>query len=213
MIILEPASYAQTRIWLDERHRYHTDKLQGTIYNMPFLYQLSPNHTLSITRLRHALQLVINKHQSLRTSFVFDSDKNLLMQWIIDQEDNKDNLSLITERAYETDEQLNNILHDEQTNPQHFDLSQGRVFRCHIVYYQQISSNDLLSDKDILIFNFHRALFDLPSMDVFLNELNQAYETGHLSTNDDSDLRYLDCKYKYLSCFFFTSHLLSLYII
>jgi condensation domain-containing protein len=180
---------------------------------MPFLYQLSPNHTLSITQLRHALQLVINKHQSLRTSFVFDIDKNLLMQWIIDQEDNKDNLSLITESTYETDEQFNNILHDEQTNRQHFDLSQGRVFRCHIVYCQQISSNDLLSDKDILIFNFHRALFDLPSMDVFLNELNQAYETGHLSTNDDSDLRYLDCKYTYLSYFFFISHHLSLYII
>ena len=63
-----------------------------------------------------------------------------------------------------------------------FDLAQGLVFRCHIVYYKQISSNDLLSDKDVIIFNFHHALFDFPSMDIFLHDLNQAYTTGQLSS-------------------------------
>ena len=117
------------------------------------------------------------------------------MQRIIDQEDNKDNWLLIFESTYETDEQLNNIFHDHQTNPQHFDLSQGRVFRCHIVYYKQISSNDLLSDKDVLIFNFHHALFDFPSMNVFLHDLHQTYTTGQLTIDDDTTLRYLDCDY------------------
>ena len=147
---------------------FYPDKTHVANYNMPFLYRLSSNHTLSIQQLRHALQLIINKHQSLRTSLVFDTEKNLLMQRIIDQEDNKNNLFTFIESTYETDEQLNNIIHDEQTNSQHFDLTQGLVFRCHIVYYKQISSNDLLSNKDVLIFNFHHALFDFHQWMYFL---------------------------------------------
>jgi hypothetical protein len=99
--------------------------------------------------------------------------------------------------TYETDEQLNIIMHEEKRNPQLFDLAHGLVFRCHIVHYNQISSKDLLSDKDVLIFNFHHALFDFPSMDVFLHDLNQAYTTGQLFIGDNTTLRYLDCKYEY----------------
>ena len=101
------------------------------------------------------------------------------------------------ESTFETDEQLNDIMYDEKRNSQLFDLTQGLVFRCHIVYYKQISSNDLLSDKDAIIFNFHHALFDFPSMDMFLHDLNQAYTTGQLTIDDNTSLRYLDCEYEY----------------
>jgi NRPS condensation-like uncharacterized protein len=184
-----------------------------TIVNMPFLYRLSSNETLSIKQLRHALQLIINKHQSLRTSLVFDANQNLLMQRIIDQEDDQNDLFPIIESIHETDEQLNNIIHNEQTNSQHFDLSQGVVFRCHIVYYKQISPDMHLHERDTLIFNFHHALFDLPSMNIFLDDLNQAYTTGQLLNNEDTDLRYLDCKYTYLLYFFPIRDYLSLSII
>ncbi len=197
MTILGPASYAQTQIWLDEQRRFYPDKPQVAFYNMPFLYRLSSNHTLSIKQLRHALQLTINKHQSLRTSLVFDTDRNQLMQRILNPEDDKDRLFPIIESIYETDEQLNNIMYDEQYNPELFDLAQGYTFQCHIIYHKRISPNDLLSDKDVLIFNFHRALYDFVSMDVFLDDLNQAYTTDQLPTNGDTDLRYLDCKYTY----------------
>ncbi|CAF4312314.1 unnamed protein product, partial [Adineta steineri] len=80
----------------------------------------------------------------------------------------------------------------EKRNPHLFDLAQGLVFRCHIIYYKQISSNHLLSDKDLLIFNFHHALFDFPSMEVFHHDLNQAYTTGQLLYDDNTNLRYLD---------------------
>ncbi|CAF1553562.1 unnamed protein product, partial [Adineta steineri] len=98
----------------------------------------------------------------------------------------------IIETTYETDEQLNEILHDEKRNSHLFNLAQGLVFRCHLIYYKQISSNHLLSHKDLLIFNFHHALFDFPSMQVFHHDLNQAYTTGQLLYDDNSDLRYLD---------------------
>ncbi|CAF3893426.1 unnamed protein product, partial [Adineta steineri] len=189
-----PASFAQARIWLDERIRFDPDKPQIAIYNMPFVYRLQPGHTLSIKQLRHALHLTVNKHPSLHTSLYFDIEKNLLMQRVITHEDknNKNNMFSIIETTYETDEQLNEILHDEKRNPQLFDLAQGLVFRCHIIYHKQISSNHLLSDKDVLIFNFHHALFDFPSVELFHHDLNQAYTTGQLLYDDNTKLRYLD---------------------
>jgi NRPS condensation-like uncharacterized protein len=175
---------------------------------MPFLYRLLSQHTLSIKQLLYALQLIVIKHQSLRTSLVFDKENNRLMQQIIDRNDNNKLFALI-ESTFETDDQLNEIMHDEKRNSQHFDLAEGPVFRCHLVFHKQISSNDLLCDKDAIIFNFHHALFDFPSMNVFLHDLNEAYTTGQLPKNDETVLRYLDCKYKYISYFSFISHTLS----
>ncbi|CAF4177168.1 unnamed protein product, partial [Adineta steineri] len=187
-----PASYAQARIWLDERIRFDPDKPQVAIYNMPFVYRLQSGHTLSIKQLRHALHLTVNKHPSLHTSLHFDIQKNQLIQRVITRKDNDADMFSFIETTYETDEEFNEILHDEKRNPHLFHLGQGLVFRCHIIYYKQISSNNLLSDKDLLIFNFHHALFDFPSMNIFLHDLNQAYTTAQLLYDDNTKLRYVD---------------------
>lgn len=167
---------------------------------MPFLCRLSPNHTLSIKQLRHALELVMMKHPSLRTSLVFDAEKNTLMQRIIDSNNDNNNNEFFTviESIFETDEQLNDILHDERRNCQHFDLTHGLVFRCHILQYNQTFTNDLLNEKDAIIFNFHHALFDFISFNLFLTDLNQAYITNQLFNVYNTTLRYLDCKYFFL---------------
>ncbi|CAF0983427.1 unnamed protein product [Adineta steineri] len=187
-----PASFAQARIWLDERIRFDPDKPQVAIYNMPFVYRLQSGHSLSIKQLHQALQLTIKKHPSLHTSLIFDAEMNLLIQRAITRKDNCTDMFSFIETTYETDEQLNEILHNEKRNPHLFDLARGLVFRCHIIYYKQISSNDLLSHKDVLIFNFHHAQFDFPSMEVFLRDLNQAYTTGQLLYDDNTNPRYLD---------------------
>ncbi|CAF4140373.1 unnamed protein product, partial [Adineta steineri] len=191
--ILGSASNAQARIWLDEQTRFDRHKSKVTIYNMPFIYQLCSSDVLSTVLLHQALLKLINKHQSLRTLLIFNTQNNMLMQRILDSNDYYNNkLFTFIQSTYETHEQLNNIIYNEQTNSQYFDLTQGLVFRCHLIYHKQISSNDLLCHKDVIIFNFHHALFDFPSMDIFLNDLNQAYTTGQLSHNDESALTYLD---------------------
>ncbi|CAF1139561.1 unnamed protein product [Adineta steineri] len=106
--------------------------------------------------------------------------------------DKSKQLFTFIESTYETQEQLDRILYVEKRDAHLFDLAQGLVFRCHIIYYKQISSNDILSDKDIIIFNFHHAFFDYPSMHIFLHDLDQAYKTGQLTTNNDTTLRYVD---------------------
>jgi NRPS condensation-like uncharacterized protein len=163
---------------------------------MPFLYQLYPEYILSIKHLRHALQLIVTKHLSLRTSLIFDTENNQLVQRIIDVNDGDKQLFAFIQSIFETDQQFNEIMHNEKCNPQLFNLAQGLVFRCHLVYHEQISANDVLNDKDVIIFNFHHALFDFPSMNVFLHDLDQAYITGQVTTANNT-IRYLDCKYEY----------------
>jgi hypothetical protein len=88
-------------------------------------------------------------------------------------------------------------MHNEKHSSQLFHLAEGLVFRCHLLHYEQISSNDLLTDNDAIIFNFHHALFDFPSMNIFLHDLDQVYKTGQLPREEDNALRYLDCKCEY----------------
>jgi hypothetical protein len=210
---LAPASYAQARIWLDEQVRFDPNNPQVAIYNMPFLYRLSSGTTLSINQLRRALHLVVIKHQSLRTSLLFDSKENMLMQRVNDPTHNNSNNELFTwiETTFQTEDELNSIMHDERGNPNHFILSRGLVFRCHILHHGQTSSGDILGENDTLIFNFHHALFDFPSMEVFHRDLNQAYMTGELITDEKTDLRYLDCEFS-VSCSMILSDYMFLYI-
>ncbi|CAF4190364.1 unnamed protein product, partial [Adineta steineri] len=187
-----PASFSQSRLWHNESMHFTPNISQITIYNMPFLYRLHSHHTLSVQHLRHALELIVTKHQSLRTSLIFHTETDRLLQRIIDIKDKNRQLLTFIESTYETHEQLNDIIHEEKYNPHLFDLSQGLVFRCHLVHYKQISSNHLLSHKDVVIFNFHHSVFDYPSMNIFLHDLNQAYTTGQLLYDDNTNLRYLD---------------------
>ncbi|CAF1403215.1 unnamed protein product, partial [Adineta steineri] len=187
-----PASYAQARILFEERVRFDPHKPKLAIYNMPFFYRLNKRHTLSIQQLRQALQLTVRKHQSFRTLLNFHAEKDSFMQRIVDIHFDNNRSHAFIENIYETQQQLNDIMHEEKYNPQLFDLEKGTIFRCHLVYYKQISSNDLLSDQDVVIFNVHHALFDFRSMNIFLHDLNQAYTTGQLLYDDNTNLRYLD---------------------
>ena len=169
---------------------------------MPFLYRLSPHHTLSIRQLQHALYLLLDKHLSLRTALIFDKQNNHLIQRIIplDDDDNTQLLSIV-QSTFKSEEQLNQIIHNETSDSQLFDLAEGVVFRCHLLHYQSLPTDDVLTHQDVIIFNFHHALFDTPSMDIFLADLNEAYTTRQLSSDHRGNLRYLDCKYdmSYLS--------------
>ena len=117
------------------------------------------------------------------------------MQRIMHVNDNHEQLFSFVESIYETDEHLMDIMHNEKHNSHLFDLAQGLVFRCHLVYYKQILYDGFLCHQDLIIFNFHHALFDIPSLEMFLRDLDKAYTTNQLATDDDTSLRYLDCNY------------------
>jgi hypothetical protein len=169
---------------------------------MPFLYSIELG-TISISRLRHAFQLVVIKHQTLRTALFFDVEKQQLMQRIIEAKENEELFTFVESNFVDDDDEdddddeknlLTMIMHDERGNPFLFDLTQGRVSRLHVVRRYSSTNNSFLIKDDAIIFNFHHALFDFPSMDIFHHDLNQAYITGQLQLNNNNELRYLDCR-------------------
>ena len=112
----------------------------------------------------------------------------------MDSDGNEKESFKFTESTFDSDEQLTHIMHGEKDNSQLFNLAEGLVFRCHLVHHKQTSTDDLLTEKDAIIFNFHHASFDLSSMSVFLHDLDHAYATSELIFNDATTLRYLDCE-------------------
>ncbi|CAF4289989.1 unnamed protein product [Rotaria sp. Silwood2] len=112
------ASYAQELIWPDDR------------INIIFPYRVSSDGALSIQRLRQSLNLIVMKHESLRT-MLFVNENGVLMQQINDPIDTCQQLFIVDESSFETEDELNNIIHDERCSPNHFDPSHGlQLFEC-----------------------------------------------------------------------------------
>ncbi|CAF4187325.1 unnamed protein product, partial [Adineta steineri] len=109
-----PASFAQCRIWSQNQRDADTDQSSLMTHNMPFFYHLQAGGILSVQQLRDALGLIVTKHESLHTSLMHDSNKNLLMQRVLTQQDINNDMLIITESTYETDEQLNAIIESEK---------------------------------------------------------------------------------------------------
>ncbi|CAF4145288.1 unnamed protein product, partial [Adineta steineri] len=182
-----PASFAQESIWLDEQMRFQGEKDNLSIYHMIYAFRVSSINNEShvvLSRLRSSLQLVIEKHASLRSSFYMSHDQqNKLIQYIcpltsIDE--------IVVESWIKNDDDLFKIIADEETNQFHLDISKGRVFRCHLIRYFDHSSDD------VLIFKFHHLVFDGTSETLFFNDLHEAYMTGQLAIVPNDTITYLD---------------------
>jgi hypothetical protein len=183
------ASFAQKRIWFEEH--INSDP-QIAVNNMPFFYRLIKG-TISIERLRHILQRIVLKHCSLRTALAFDSTTDCLIQRIVQPTDNNEELFLFVKSVLNSDNDIRDIILNEMHNPLNFNLSNGHVFRVHVVV-QQSDNKDILQTGDMVIFNFHQSAFDLPSLEVFHRDLYMAYECEVMSLLDNKVIRYLDCK-------------------
>ncbi|CAF4100658.1 unnamed protein product [Adineta steineri] len=182
-----PASFAQESIWLDEQMRFQGEKDNLSIYHMIYAFRVSSINNEShvvLSRLRSSLQLVIEKHTSLRSSFYMSHDQqNKLIQYIcpltsIDE--------IVVESWIKNDDDLFKIIADEETNQFHLDISKGRVFRCHLIRYFDRSSDD------VLIFKLHHLVFDGTSETLFFNDLHEAYMTGQLAIVPNDTITYLD---------------------
>ncbi|CAF1555547.1 unnamed protein product, partial [Adineta ricciae] len=188
-----PASYAQCRIWLNEETNRKNVTSEMTINNKLFLYEINKNVKISLKRLNEVLELIIEKHEILRTSIKFDKETNELKQYI--NESNKKSFELL-KSIYETNDEIERIINEEKYSNKLFNLNEGLVFRCHIIYYREIGENELIKPKDLIIFNFHKISFDNLSIEIFLNDLNEFYYESttkdHWKNNIKNILRYID---------------------
>ena len=195
------ASFAQERIFLDEEIRY-AKKRNHLIYLIPHIYRITPSHnSVSISRLRHAFEAMLTKHSVLRTALYFNCDGTIMQRClkldVIDTDMESNGFSVID---FHPDEKSNlnviisNIMHD----PNLFDLSKGRVIRCHILRQHRpaddviLANNDYLVEGDLISFSIHHSVFDGVSKALFFRDLAHAYKTNESIVTNDNELQYID---------------------
>ena len=151
---------------------------------------------MSIERLRKTLRHITGKHAILRTSIQLDPASGALTQRVHSNDDEDRfgfEISVIDKR-----DELEAIFDDEATNRSHFDVDNGRVFRCHIVRPRRSipNDNDLLSLDDWIIFNFHHIAFDGESEQIFLADFQHFYDQQQRIQKwpKQDTLQYIDCK-------------------
>jgi len=167
--------------------RFRSDTDGIAVYHIVLIFRILTNDgkcQLVTSRLQSSLQLLVEKHASLRTCLqMSDNDRSELRQRILLS--NSIVVPLV-ESWIDNDDDLYKIIADEETNRSHFDLIQGHVFRSHLIRYRK------RNDESVILFNFHHSIFDGTSEVLFLNDLRQAYATGELINVTNKEWTYLD---------------------
>ncbi len=149
--------------------------------------------SLSTGRLQRALQYLISKHKTLRTSLIMNNDDNTLKQYITDEHQI---YTLVDEQIFKNEIELRDIIYQTAISPDLFDLSNGRVFHCQIVRQQKSADQqyetEIITNADIFIITFHHVAFDLLTSQIFLNDLCNAYNSDETWSENRELLEYID---------------------
>jgi hypothetical protein len=183
------ASFAQERIFLDEKVRFSS---KVAIYNELTVLRVVQG-SLSTNRLLRALRYILNKHKILRTSLIFNNDDGTLKQCITDMHQT---FTLATEKIFRNQNELQDTIYQTTIDPHLFDLSNGRVFHCQILRQQKLvnenNDNKLITESDVLIIAFHHAATDRTCHQIFYNDLCMAYNNDMVMSPNEEALQYID---------------------
>ncbi|UHA72708.1 non-ribosomal peptide synthetase [Paenibacillus sp. 481] len=145
-----PASSAQKRL-------YAISQYEGAAlsYNMPVILQV--DGPLEVERLRAAIQLVVNRHEILRTSFTIRQGE--LVQLIADQ----------VEIALSFDQlEVQQVPSRIEAFVRPFDLSEAPLLHVELL--------QITKESHLLLLDRHHIVFDGVSMNIFMQELIEAYD-------------------------------------
>jgi amino acid adenylation domain-containing protein/non-ribosomal peptide synthase protein (TIGR01720 family) len=147
-----PVSAAQKRMFI-------LNEIEGdaTSYNMPGAFWI--HGKLDVNRLKTTFELLIKKHESLRTSFGMKSEE--LKQYI------HHSFQFEVEHFspdYELEELIKQFV-------QPFDLRKAPLFRVGLVSYTE--------NKHVLLFDIHHIISDGSSMGIIIKDFVEMYEKGY----------------------------------
>lgn len=148
------ASKFQEQFWLLNRLAK-----ESPAYNIATAIKTDKKPNAAI--LEECINILINRHSSLRASFNFDEEK--LWQHIAPEASANIRITQIDHSASVPDELSDDII---QVIEQPFDLSTAPLIRVHLFNY---------TNGSILSIVFHHIVIDLHSKDVFSDELSQLY--------------------------------------
>ncbi|KAI9738829.1 MAG: putative Hybrid PKS-NRPS biosynthetic cluster [Cirrosporium novae-zelandiae] len=153
----EKISFAQSRFWFLKR--YLQDQ---TLFNITLFIRMKGN--LRVADLTHAVKLVGQRHEALRTCFFAEGDQ--IFQGVLQES----TLYLEHKRITDTKEALDEF---ELARNHVFDLNHGKTMRVQLLS-QSPSSH-------YIIFSYHHIALDGFSFQVFLSDLTKAYNHQSLS--------------------------------
>ncbi len=164
-----PASYAQQRLWF-----LWQMQPQATAYNLTGAFRLSGE--LNPEALAQTLSALVQRHEVLRTTFVFDDQQ--VLQKIHPRMD----APLVEVSAGDEVELQRQIaLNAEQP----FDLQHGPLMRCRLIR--------LDAQQHVLVLTFHHIVTDGGSLPILLQEFTQLYV--QLSAGQPAQLPELGIQY------------------
>ncbi|KAF7560685.1 hypothetical protein G7046_g3448 [Stylonectria norvegica] len=164
----EPMSPAQARIWFMSKHLE-----DPAAFNMTFHYNLKG--PLSMTRLRHALQVTTHRHECLRMRFYSRLGDGHPMQGVM--------ASSSYELKHLTDASENDVQKAVARYSRHsWDLESGHTFAVTV-----LSQN---ADQHDIIFGYHHLVMDVVGWYIFTRDLNEAYQMKMLDKTAGSYLEY-----------------------
>jgi hypothetical protein len=157
----------------------------------------SSNNPVSISRLSHALQVVIARQKILRTALYLDTNGTII-QRCLDATITSDYMNIygfsvmnLPHNNDNDDRHINEIINGIINHSSLFALSQGRVIHCHVLRHCS-PNDDLLSKDDCILFCMHHSAFDGTSISIFLCDLSLAYESDCFLSMNDNTLQYID---------------------
>nr|MDQ2713687.1 amino acid adenylation domain-containing protein [Chloroflexota bacterium] len=176
-VVVLPMSFAQQRLWfLDQMSP------QNAAYNIPTT--IHRNTTLDLEALQRSLQMIVQRHEVLRTAFALvDGQPRQILTPMPDLPLVMVNLEHMP--AIERQVRAQHLLSEEAARP--FDLVRGPLFRLTLLRLDE--------REHILILMMHHSISDGWSVNLFFQELITLYEalsTGHASPLLDLPVQYAD---------------------
>gem|GEM_PF-6822539 len=155
-----PPSFSQRRLWF--LNEYYPD---SPLYNVPFSMNIIGH--LDIEALQKSVSCIVNRHEGLKTTFVYEHDK--LLQ-IINQSKNIElNKIQIKGNATCNKETLDNLIIKSASTP--FNMKKGPLYR-----FDLFISN---TSHHTLLVNMHHSITDGWSTGIFFKEMAAAYNQYH----------------------------------
>jgi amino acid adenylation domain-containing protein len=173
-----PLSYAQERVWFFEQLEPGSAR-----YNVPVAVTLSGE--LEISQLEQAFNLIIARHENLRT--LFPSHEGQAQQLILERLDFKFDRVDLSHGASreERDREAKAICQSEAATP--FDLAQGPLLRGKVIR--------LSRHEHIVMLNMHHIISDGWSLGVLIKELDlimEAFRQGRRPELGALPIQYVD---------------------
>ena len=172
-----PLSFAQERLWFLEQ--LYPD---SAAYNQTVAVRLTGN--LHIDALHQSLQTIVDRHESLRTTFILHQGQPV--QHIASTLTTT--LPVVDLRSLPSDQHLEELQRlATAANQENFDITQGPLFRASILRLQD--------QEYILIWTIHHIISDMWSTGVLVHELSTlytAYTTASLPLLESLPIQYAD---------------------